>query len=393
MKSIIIFSSKSSSVLRKHPWIFSGALKLKPDNLEEGELVQVENDKAQVLGFGHYQNNNIAIKLLGFSPDVYSDNFWNDALQKAYDIRKSFNLSDSKDTDAYRLVHGEGDNLPGLIIDIYGKTAVIQCHSVGMYNNIKTIADILLKIYNGKINNVFIKSKDTLSGNSDHNSENKFLFGGFETVLIKENNLQFEINLIESQKTGFFLDQRDNRKLLMQYAKDKNVLNTFCYTGGFSLYALTAQAQQVDSIDSSKTAIAQLNKNIEINFPNCNNHNSICEDAIHYLNTMPSDQYDLIILDPPAFAKNISKRHNAIQAYKRININALKKIKSGGILFTFSCSQVVTEELFYHTIISAGIESGRKIQILHKLHQGPDHPVNLFHPEGAYLKGMVLRVE
>lgn len=390
MKNIILHSSKTASINRKHPWIFSGAIKLLPEGIQEGDLVTVSDQKSNYLGFGHYQHNNIAVKLLDFAPNNYTEEYWYTSLLNAYHLRQLQNLTDNSVTNCYRLVHGEGDKLPGLVIDNYADTAVIQCHSVGMFKNLNFITESLEKLYKGTLEHIYLKSKDTLPASLS--SENKFIKGNKEILLIKENGLKFEINLSESQKTGFFLDQRENRKLLSQYSKDKIVLNTFCYTGGFSLYALSQECKQVDSIDSSAKAISQLNKNVELNFPNCSNHTSICEDAIHFLNMMPSDKYDLIVLDPPAFAKNISKRHNAIQAYKRINTTAIKKIKASGILFTFSCSQVVTEELFYNTIIASGIESGRQIQILHKLHQGPDHPVNLFHPEGAYLKGLVLLV-
>jgi 23S rRNA (cytosine1962-C5)-methyltransferase len=393
LKSAILHQSKTASVYRKHPWIFSGAIKKLDSHVEEGEIIEVNDEKSNFLGFGYYQKNNIAIKLLSFGTEVYSEDFWFKSIQSAYFLREILKIDRSNATNAYRLIHGEGDNLPGLIIDIYNDTAVIQCHSLGIYYHLEFISSALQNIYGSKLARIFNKSKDTLAISKDHSTNNEFLLGHGDLIVMKENDLQFEINLLESQKTGFFLDQRENRNLLMSYAKDKHVLNTFCYTGGFSLYAMKANCLSIDSVDSSSKAIAQLSRNIELNNLQSIAHRNICEDAIHFLNQMPSDQYDLIVLDPPAFAKNISKRHNAIQAYKRINIIALKKLKSRGVLFTFSCSQVVTEELFYNTLISAGIESGRNVRILHKLQQGPDHPINLYHPEGAYLKGLVLIVD
>lgn len=393
MKSAILHQSKTASIHRKHPWVFSGAIKKLDSQIVEGEMIQILDEKSQILGFGIYQKNNIAIKILSFGPEPYHEDFWLKSLESAFLLRERILLDHSGSSNAYRLVHGEGDQIPGLIIDIYYDTAVIQCHSLGIHNQIHLISGALQKILGPELKRIYNKSKDTLSISIDRPINNEFLLGNGELVIIKESNILFEINLAESQKTGFFLDQRENRKLLMSYAKGKTVLNTFCYTGGFSLYAMKAGCASVDSVDSSAKAIVQLNRNTELNNFQNNPHKNICEDAIHFLNQMPSDQYELIVLDPPAFAKNISKRHNAIQAYKRINSIALKKIKSKGILFTFSCSQVVTEELFYHTIIAAGIESGRKIRILHKLHQGPDHPTNLYHPEGSYLKGLVLEVE
>lgn len=356
-------------------------------------MVEIYDSKSNYLGFGHYQPFNIAIKILGFCDNKYNDQFWFDSISNAYKLRSGIGLTRHEKTNAYRLVHGEGDLLPGLIIDIYDQTAVIQCHSIGMNLMVNEISDALLKTYDGKLQQIFNKSKETLSSHGTDLYNNGFIIGNQDCILIKENNIQFEIHLQDSQKTGFFLDQRENRSLLMDYSYNKAVLNTFCYTGGFSLYALKGNCIQVDSVDSSSKAIQQLQNNIILNSYNNKNHQSICDDAIQYLNSMSTGLYDLIVLDPPAFAKNISKRHNAIQAYKRINLMAMLKIKSKGILFTFSCSQVVTEELFYNTIIAAGIESGRKVRILHKLHQGPDHPINLYHPEGSYLKGLVLEVD
>ncbi|MEO6692638.1 MAG: class I SAM-dependent rRNA methyltransferase [Saprospiraceae bacterium] len=392
LKSIVVFNNKTNSILRRHPWIFSGAIKTKEETIEEGDLVNILNDKGEYLGFGYFQNNNISIKILGFKDEKYSNDFWKSRINLAFQLRSQLGLINNPQTNAYRLIHGEGDGLPGLIIDVYKDVAILQCHSIGIHKKLTLICEALEEVYALNLNHIYDKSQDTIPSSKTAFSSNNFLKGGVDFVLIKENGIEFEINIRDSQKTGFFLDQRENRKLLQKYCFHKDVLNTFCYTGGFSLYALISDAKSVTSIDSSTKAIAQLENNIILNKLIGFQHLTLNQEAIHYLNHMEKNLYDVIILDPPAFAKNISKRHNAIQAYKRINISALSKIKNGGILFTFSCSQVVTEELFYHTIISAGIETGRNIKILHKLHQAPDHPTSLFHPEGSYLKGMVLEV-
>ncbi len=392
-KKVIIHQTKIHSILRGHPWIFSGAIKDKSADIQEGDCVQIMDEKSKILGFGHFQNSNIAVKILGWSPLEYSDEFWLNRIQSAYTLRLQLAYINSSSHSAFRLVHGEGDGLPGLIIDIYGDVAIIQCHSVGMHRNIQLIAQALQSIFKDKIQHIYDKSSETISSLENYPIQNGFLFGGKERVTIIEYEISFEVNWIEGQKTGFFLDQKVNRNLLRSFCKDKSVLNTFSYTGGFSLNALAGGANLVHSVDSSSKAIAQLESNLILNSVLATRHESFCTDAIHYLKTMNKDLYDVIVLDPPAFAKNISKRHNAIQAYKRINLLAFQKIKKSGVLFTFSCSQVVTDDLFYHTIVSAGIESGRNIRLLHRLHQSPDHPVHLFHPEGSYLKGLVLFVE
>ncbi|MEP7195076.1 MAG: class I SAM-dependent rRNA methyltransferase [Saprospiraceae bacterium] len=392
LKTIVIHASKTASIQRRHPWIFSGAIKSLEPETHEGDLVNILDGKDNYLGFGYYQANNISVKILGFAPETYSDSYWNIKISQAYSLRSSLGLTQSSETNSYRLIHAEGDGIPGLIIDIYDNVGIIQCHSIAVFNNLEKICTALELIYGDKLKHIYNKSLETLPQKNMNLVQNSFLKGGLEKILIKENNIEFEINILDSQKTGFFLDQRQNRLLLQKYCANKSVLNTFCYTGGFSLYALKAMAKSVCSVDSSSKAMNQLEQNLQLNFNNTTNHESLNIEAINYLTNMEAYQFDVIILDPPAFAKNISKRHNAIQAYKRINISALKKINVGGILFTFSCSQVVSEEVFYHTIHSAGIEAKRDIRILHKLHQGPDHPISLFHPEGSYLKGLVLEV-
>lgn len=391
LRDITVHKSKCHSILRKHPWIFSGAIKSKPQDLQEGELVYVHDDSGRRLGFGYYQNNSISIKLLSFGEEKYNpDSFWNILISNAFNLRATLGLIGNSDTNAYRLIHGEADGAPGLIIDIYDDTAVLQCHSQGIYNNIHLIAEALQNIYPNAIRHIYNKSKDTLPSSPSHTLNNYFIVGNKAKVNIIENGICFEINLLDGQKTGFFLDQRENRQLLRKYSKNKNVLNTFSYTGGFSLNALKGEATSVQSIDSSSKALEQLTVNLQINNYSKSAHQSHCLDVIPFLNNLVEDYFDIIVLDPPAFAKNISKRHNAIQAYKRINLAAINKIKKGGLLFTFSCSQVVTEDFFYSTLMAAGIESKRNVQLLHKLHQAPDHPVSIFHPEGSYLKGAVL---
>jgi 23S rRNA (cytosine1962-C5)-methyltransferase len=392
VKTLVLKPGKEKSVLRKHPWIFSGAINkfLGNEEPENGELVSVEDAKGNFLAVGHYQKATISVRIISFIKQKIDDAFWREKLNSAYALRKTANLVKNKHTNIYRLVHAEGDGLPGLIIDIYGNTAVMQCHSAGMYKVREQIAQQLVEL--AIVSNVYDKSAESLSKNTGITAENAYLIKNtpIETNFL-ENNLQFYIDWEAGQKTGFFIDQRNNRALLEKYSNNKNVLNTFCYTGGFSVYALRGGAKKVVSVDYSEKAIELTNKNVNLN--KYTNHKAITTDAFAYLKEITENEFDLIILDPPAFAKHQKSKHNAIQGYKRLNKIALQKIQSGGILFTFSCSQVITPDIFYKTIYSAALETGRNIRILHKLGQPEDHPVNIYHPEGEYLKGLVLYVE
>jgi len=392
MKKVILKNNKTISIIRQHPWIFSGAIHKKDEGIQEGDLVYVYDSSDVPLGFGQYHNASIAVRILSFGASEFVPTFWHSKFEVALHLRKSLGLGWESETNAYRLIHGEGDGLSGLIVDIYDDVAVIQTHTVGMHRCINQISNAIISLYGENIKHIYNKSKESLPKAYSQNINNSFLLGNKEEVIIKENHILFNINIVTGQKTGFFLDQRENRALLTRLARSKTVLNTFCYTGGFSLYALLGGAKKVVSVDSSKKALEELQKNIELNDLGNANHMALEADVIPFLKDLTSDEFDIIILDPPAFAKSLEKRHNAIQAYKRINVLAMQKIKSGGFLLTFSCSQVVTEELFYHTIVAAGIESQRTIRVIRKLSQGPDHPVSLFHPEGSYLKGLVLEV-
>ncbi|HRI32504.1 MAG TPA: class I SAM-dependent rRNA methyltransferase [Saprospiraceae bacterium] len=392
MKKVILKNNKTISIIRQHPWIFSGAIHKKDEGIQEGDLVYVYDSSDVPLGFGQYHNASIAVRILSFGASEFVPTFWHSKFEAALHLRKSLGLGRESETNAYRLIHGEGDGLSGLIVDIYDDVAVIQTHTVGMHRCINQISNAITSLYGENIKHIYNKSKESLPKAYSQNINNSFLLGNKEEVIIKENHILFNINVVTGQKTGFFLDQRENRALLTRLARSKTVLNTFCYTGGFSLYALLSGAKKVVSVDSSKKALEELQKNIELNDLGNANHMALEADVIPFLKDLTSDEFDIIILDPPAFAKSLEKRHNAIQAYKRINVLAMQKIKSGGFLLTFSCSQVVTEELFYHTIVAAGIESQRTIRVIRKLSQGPDHPVSLFHPEGSYLKGLVLEI-
>jgi 23S rRNA (cytosine1962-C5)-methyltransferase len=389
--SITLIKGREQSIQRKHPWIFSGGVKSKPKDLEEGSIVKVKDNFGNVIGIGMYQDNSIMIRILSFEDISIDENYWTSTLQKAIDYRKNILGFPSEETNAYRLFHGEGDGVSGLIIDIYKHTAVIQCHNIGVHKMQSTIAEVLAKLMSSNINSIYSKSKETLPDNYAANVVDGFIYGNeVNEDIVKENGFEFAINWAEGQKTGFFLDQRDNRNLVGQFSKNKSVLNCFCYTGGFSVYAGFGGASKVDSIDVSAKAMVLTDKNIALN--KIKNHNSITANVMEHF-TKQEQKYDVVIVDPPAFAKNISKRHNAIQAYKRLNTMAIKVINPGGLLFTFSCSQVVTTQLFYDTIVAAGIEAGRSIRVMQHLSQGADHPVNLFHPEGHYLKGLMVYVE
>ncbi|MBP6695071.1 MAG: class I SAM-dependent rRNA methyltransferase [Saprospiraceae bacterium] len=390
---VVLKKGKEFSVLRKHPWVFSGAVLKTSPSLSQGQVVEVQQYDGTYLGKGHYQHGgSIVVRMLSLLHEDIDQDFWNQVLLKAFLYRKSLGLTDNRLTNAYRLIHGEGDGLPGLVIDVYGDIFVIQCHSIGMYLQKNEIGNAIKFVYARENISVYCRAKDTLPDFFSQNIEDTFLTGNAEETTILENGQKFHVNIIEGQKTGFFLDQRENRLLLQSLAKNKSVLNTFCYTGGFSVYALTGGAQKVDSVDISGKAMDLTDVNISLNNFG-NHHRSFTENVIPYLNQVETDSYDIVVVDPPAFAKSLAKRHNAVQAYKRLNISALKKVNPGGYLFTFSCSQVVNTQLFYDTIVAAGIESNRNIRVVRHLSQASDHPVSLFHPEGHYLKGLLLYVE
>jgi 23S rRNA (cytosine1962-C5)-methyltransferase len=386
-KNVYLKRGKEESLLRFHPWIFSGALHLKDEDISEGDIVRVVTADNQFIAVGHYQEGSIAVRVLSFSDVLIDHDFWSSRLSSALQARLSIGLGTNPDvTNAYRLVHGEGDNLPGLIIDIYGDTAVMQAHSIGMHLCRHAIVEALMQVMQNRIHHVYYKSETTLPFMEP---ENGFIVGGSNDNTAKENGLLFYVDWVRGQKTGFFVDQRENRALLERYAKGKRVLNMFCYTGGFSFYAMRGGAQLVHSVDSSAKAIELTRANVELNFPNDPRHEAFCEDAFKF----SYQSYDLIILDPPAFAKHRGALNNALKGYTRLNRLALENIERGGILFTFSCSQVVNKEHFRNAVFTAAAQARRKVRILHQLHQPADHPINIYHPEGEYLKGLVLYVE
>jgi len=395
MKQIQLKRGKEESLLRFHPWIFSGAIQHIDNGVEEGDVVRVVDSRNNFIAIGHYQQGSISVRVLTFNDVEIDDNFWFSRLSSALHLRQTLGLTANSDTDinnannTYRLVHGEGDLLPGLIIDIYGGTAVMQAHSIGIHKCRKEIANQLVKVMGSTIKSVYYKSETTLPFME---LDNGFLYGESDENIGTENGLKFYVDWLKGQKTGFFVDQRDNRKLLEHYANGRRVLNMFCYTGGFSVYALRGNAQAVHSVDSSAKAIDLTKANVELNFPSDKRHQAFCEDAFKYLDAAGSD-YDLIILDPPAFAKHRAALHNALKGYTRLNAKAFEKIQKGGILFTFSCSQVVSKDHFRNAVFTAAAQAKRKVRILHQLHQPADHPINIYHPEGEYLKGLVLYVE
>lgn len=391
-KQIFLKRGKEESLKRFHPWIFSGAIHHMDEGIEEGETVRVITAAGEFIAVGHYQIGSIAIRVLSFEDIEINTDFWCERLQSALDVRIGVGIADSPTNNTYRLVHGEGDYLPGLVIDCYGSTAVMQAHSVGMHVCRNEICQALVQVMGDRIANVYYKSETTLPYKADLHQENGFLVGGDASNVAMENGLKFHIDWLRGQKTGFFVDQRENRSLLEQYAKGKSVLNMFCYTGGFSVYAMRGDAKQVHSVDSSAKAIELTNDNVALNFPGDARHEAFCEDAFKYLDEH-DQQYDLIVLDPPAFAKHRAALRNALKGYTRLNVKGLQRIKKGGILFTFSCSQVVTKDNFRNAVFTAAAQVGRKVRILHQLHQPADHPINIYHPEGEYLKGLVLYVE
>ena len=392
-KKIILKPGKESSLQRFHPWIFSGAIAEAEGSPEEGEIVEILTSKKEFIAIGHAQIGSIAVRVLTFEQEEIDTSYWQKQLKAAFDMRKAIGLVAGEKNNSYRLVHGEGDNLPGLIIDIYAETAVMQAHSPGMHFARTELSEALQAVMGDELKNIYYKSETTLPYMADLGQENSYLFGGANASTIAiENGLKFHADWLKGQKTGFFIDQRDNRALLEKYSKGRRVLNMFCYTGGFSFYALQGDAAVVHSVDSSAKAIELTNKNVELNFPNDPRHEAFAEDAFKFLDKI-DENYDLIILDPPAFAKHKNVLRNALQGYQKINARAFKKIKPGGILFTFSCSQVVSKELFRTAIFSAAAQAGRKVRILNQLTQPADHPINIYHPEGEYLKGLVLYVE
>ena len=391
-RKVYLKKGKEESLKRFHPWIFSGAIQSTEGELEEGEVVRVITASGEFIAVGHYQIGSIAVRVLSFSDVTIDDEFWSSRLRSAFRMRQSIGIVDNPHNNTYRLVHGEGDNIPGLVIDVYGDTAVMQAHSVGIHQQRLAIARCLVEVAGDRVKNVYYKSETTLPYKADLGQEDGFIVGGSDDNVAMENGLKFHVDWLKGQKTGFFVDQRENRSLLERFSSGKKVLNMFCYTGGFSFYAMRGGAELVHSVDSSAKAIELTTRNVEMNFPGDTRHEAFCEDAFKYLDRM-GDRYDLIILDPPAFAKHRGALHNALKGYTRLNQKAFEKIQPGGILFTFSCSQVVTKDNFRNAVFTAAALAGRKVRILHQLHQPADHPVNIFHPEGEYLKGLVVYVE
>jgi len=389
---IILKPGKEQSIKRLHPWIFSGAIKKINGSPHEGDVVEIFTHEKEYLATGHYQIGSIAVRIFSFQQVTPDGKFWKDKIQNAFNLRESLNLTDNPETNVYRLVNGEGDGIPGLIIDFYNGIAVIQMHSVGMYYMRGLIADILQDIYKSKLVAVYDKSEATLPFKANLGAKNEFLFGSSPSVEVLENGYLFGIDVTTGQKTGFFIDQRDNRQILTRFVQGKQVLNMFCYTGGFSVYALKAGAAIVHSVDSSSQAIELTEKNMQLNGFNSDRHMAMNTDAFAFLNNI-RNVYDVIILDPPAFAKHQDALKNALQGYKRMNAKAIEQIRTGGIIFTFSCSQVVTKENFRKSVFAAAANTGRHVRILYQLTQPPDHPVSIYHPEGEYLKGLVLQVE
>lgn len=392
MNKIILKPGKDKSLFRLHPWIFSGAIGKTEGSFEEGAVVRVYNSENRFLATGHYQIGSIAVRVLSFADEAIDYDFWKKKIAGAWHMRQSLGLTSSPENNVFRLVHGEGDDMPGLIIDYYDGVAVVQFHSVGMYLERENIAKALLDVMGDRLRAIYDKSESTLPFKANIEPHNGYLYGKTDIFTAKENGLKFKVDWLEGQKTGFFIDQRENRSLLEKYAKDKHVLNMFCYTGGFSFYAMRGGASLVHSVDVSERAIELARQNVELNFPGDSRHEAFAEEAFRFLEHS-RDKYDLIVLDPPAFAKHQNVLNNAIQGYKKLNRKGIEVVKPGGIIFTFSCSQVMTRDLFRQTVFTAAANTGRKVKILHQLTQPADHPVSIYHPEGEYLKGLVLYVE
>lgn len=390
-KNIYLKSGKDASLRRFHPWVFSGAIAKMEKGIEEGDVVRVVDAAGEFMAVGHYELGSIAVRVLSFEDEEINEQFWSRRLECALAMRRQLGVM-TENNNTFRLVHGEGDALPGLIIDMYGHTAVMQAHSVGMHRERKNVVEALVRLMGDELQSAYYKSEGTLPYKAELESESGYLYGSESDNVTLEYGLRFQIDWVKGQKTGFFIDQRENRRLLEHYAKDRTVLNMFCYTGGFSVYALRGGARRVTSVDSSARAIEITDNNVEMNFPHSDKHQSVVEDAFKYLSAMDKTN-DLIILDPPAFAKHKDALHNALKGYTRLNAKAFEKIKSGGILFTFSCSQAVNKDQFRLAVFTAAAQSHRYVRILHQLHQPADHPINIYHPEGEYLKGLVLYVE
>lgn len=388
---LVLVAGKEKAVERKHPWIFSGAIKRKNPDLKDGDIAEVFDSKGNYCCTGHYFDGNITVKIFAFKQAQIDRNFWKNKIENAWRLRLNCGILQQSSTNCCRILHGEGDGMPGLIADLYADTLVLQAHSIGMYRILEVLADIFVEVSKGSIQNVYNKSREHLPEQYAAQIKDGFIIGESQALTVKENSHQFYVDVVTGQKTGFFLDQRDNRALLGAYSAGKSVLNTFAYSGGFSIYALKNGALKVDSVDVSSRATELIERNIALNHLQDAHHRTFTEDTYNFLKNN-QQQYDIVILDPPAFAKSISKRHNAVQGYKRLNILGMQAVKSGGLLFTFSCSQVVDHLLFYNTITAAAIESGREVRILHQLFQPADHPVNIFHPEGSYLKGLVAEI-
>ena len=391
-KQIYLKRGKEDSLKRFHPWVFSGAIHHADDGIEEGDTVRVITSSGDFIAVGHYQIGSIAVRVLSFRDVTVDSSFWESRIRSALRLRVAMGIADNSTNNTYRLVHGEGDNLPGLVVDVYGKTAVMQAHSVGMHICRMDVAQAIVKVSDGRIENIYYKSETTLPFKADLGQENGFIYGSSDDNTAMENGLRFHVDWLKGQKTGFFVDQRENRSLLERYSYGRKVLNMFCYTGGFSFYAMRGGASLVHSVDSSAKAIELTRRNVELNFPGDTRHEAFCEDAFKYLDEAGS-HYDIVILAPPAFAQPRGAIRHALKGYCRLNAKAFEKIKSGGILFTFSCSQVITKDNFRNAVFTAAAMSGRKVRILHQLHQPADHPINIYHPEGEYLKGLVLYVE
>lgn len=391
-KCIYLKRGKDESLLRFHPWVFSGAIQRADKGIQEGEIVRVITHSGDFIAVGHYQVGSIAVRVLSFDDIQIDQVFWRDRLSAALAMRQHIGIADNSQNNTYRLVHGEGDWLPGLIVDCYGKTAVMQAHSVGMHLNRMDICQALTDTMGDRIDQVYYKSETTLPYKAHLDEEDGFIFGHTDDNVAVENGLKFHVDWLRGQKTGFFVDQRENRSLLEHYSQGKSVLNMFCYTGGFSVYAMRGGAKCVHSVDSSAKAIEITNSNVSLNFPGDTRHQAFCEDAFRYLENK-GEGYDIVVLDPPAFAKHRAALHNALKGYIRLNTKGFRLVNKGGLLFTFSCSQAVSKDQFRSAVFTAAAQTGRKVRILHQLHQPADHPINIYHPEGEYLKGLVLYVE
>lgn len=392
LAKIILKPGKEQSLKRFHPWVFSGAIGRSDGKPEEGDLVQIYSDKGEFLATGHCQVGSIAVRVLTFNDETIDFNFWKIKIENAWNARRALGFGENRETNVFRLVHAEGDGMPGLIVDFYNGTAVLQTHTVGMFLVREMLVKALCEVLGDKLKAVYNKSEKSLPFKAGVESKDGYLFGENIDTEVVENGLRFKVDWLEGQKTGFFIDQRENRHLVQHYSAGRDVLNMFCYTGGFSFYAMKGGARTVHSVDSSAKAIELTNQNVELNFPDDARHEAFAADAFEFMRDI-KNKYDLIILDPPAFAKHRDALTQALQAYKRINLRAFEQIRSGGILFTFSCSQVVSKEKFCEAVFSAAAISGRNVRILHQLTQPADHPVSIYHPEGEYLKGLVLYVE